>query len=224
MRFDSNIGDAASLLATASGILAAACFVCLFGGCQTGQKATFASLGQARPVPPTAQGQGYTTNRLQEGDVVMLSFQYFTNYNSTQKISLDGTLNLEMVGQVQAAGKSTLELQGDLARLYKPLVKEDSPTVKLLSTVASVYVGGAVNRPGKLAMERPMTPLEAIMEAGGFDPSRARLSDVTVLRVEHGKQITFHLNLKRVLQGGDPAPFYLKPFDIIHVPSKTFNF
>ncbi len=68
-----------------------------------------------------------------------------------------------------------------------------------------------------------MTPLEAIMEAGGFDPDRARLAEVTVLRVEDGKQLTFRLNLKRVLQGTDPSPFYLKPFDVVHVPSRVFG-
>jgi len=133
-------------------------------------------------------------------------------------------LNLEQVGQVQAAVKTPLELQSELARLYKPQTKEDSLTVKVMSAVASVYVGGAVNRPGKIPMERPMTPLEAIMEAGGFDPNRARLGDVTVLRLEGGSQKTFHLNLKRVMKGSDSSPFYLKPFDIVHVPSKTFNF
>ena len=61
-------------------------------------------------------------------------------------------------------------------------------------------------------------------EAGGFDHSRAKPSAVTVLRVEHGKQRHFNLNLKHMLRGHDPTPFYLKPFDIVHVPEKTFNF
>jgi hypothetical protein len=73
-------------------------------------------------------------------------------------------------------------------------------------------------------MERPMTAFEAVMEAGGFDPSRAKLSDVTVLRIAEGHQKAFRLDLKRVLQGHDDSPFFLKPFDIVHVPSKTFNF
>ena len=50
-------------------------------------------------------------------------------------------------------------------------------------------------------MERPMTALEAIMEAGGFDPNRAKPSQVTVLRVEDGKQKMYRLNLKRGAPG-----------------------
>ena len=69
-----------------------------------------------------------------------------------------------------------------------------------------------------------MTVLEAIMEAGGFDPNRAKLSAVTVLRIEDGKQRSYKINLKRTLRGEIEEPFYLKPFDIVHVPTKTFNF
>ena len=62
------------------------------------------------------------------------------------------------------------------------------------------------------------------MEAGGFDPNRAKLSEVTVVRIEGGRQKTFHLDLRRILRGHEEAPFYVKPFDIVHVPTKTFNF
>jgi len=164
------------------------------------------------------------TNVIQEGDLVSITFQYSTNFNATQKVPLDGFLNLESVGLVLATGKTPVELQNEVARLYKPQIKEDVVTVKLLSTAAAVYVSGAVFHPGRIAMERPMTALQAVMEAGGFDPNRARLSGTTVLRLEAGHQKTFRLDLKRVLQGKEDSPFYLKPFDIVHVPTKTFNF
>jgi hypothetical protein len=50
------------------------------------------------------------------------------------------------------------------------------------------------------------------------------MSRVTVLRLEGGEQRTYRLNLKRALRGADEKPFYLKPFDIVHVPTKTFNY
>jgi polysaccharide export outer membrane protein len=125
---------------------------------------------------------------------------------------------------VPATGKTALQLQNDLNELYKNQVKEDPITIKIIAAESAVYVAGAVTRPGKIAMERPLTVLEAIMEAGGYDPYRADLSEVLVLRVEQGRQKTYRVNLKRVLQGRDEAPFYLKPFDVIQVATKTFNF
>lgn len=172
-------------------------------------------------LPGTAN---YATNRLQEGDVVSITFQYSTNFNAVQKINLDGLINLEGVGQIKAAGKTQLELQAELAKAYKPQTKDDVVTVKLSLPVASVYIAGAVFRPGKIVMDRPLTVLEAIIEAGGFDPNRANLANVTVLRIVNGRQMSYPVNLRLVLHGKDGSPFYLRPFDIIHVPTKTFNF
>jgi polysaccharide export outer membrane protein len=166
----------------------------------------------------------YATNVLQEGDLVAITFQYSTNFNASQKITLDGTLSLEAIGSVKAAGKTVPQLQAELVKLYHPQVKDDIITLKLVTAATSVYVSGAVTRPGKIPLEHPMTALEAVMEAGGFDPNRAKLSAVVVLRIEDGKQRSYKINLKQTLRGEIETPFYLKPFDIVHVPAKTFNF
>jgi polysaccharide export outer membrane protein len=166
----------------------------------------------------------YATNLLQEADLVAITFEYSTNFNALQKITLDGILNLEAVGSVKASGKTVQQLQAELVKLYQPRVKDDILTVKLVAAANSVYVAGAVTRPGKIPLEHPMTVLEAVMEAGGFDPNRAKLSAVTVLRIEDGKQRSYKINLKQTLRGEIETPFYLKPFDIVHVPTKTFNF
>ena len=192
-----------------------------FAGCQSNPPAGSANSVPVVSDPGTAD---YATNLLHEGDVISITFQYATNFNTVQKITLDGLLNLDSAGAVKAAGKTTLELQAELAKIYKPQTQEDSVTVKLISAVASVYVSGAVFRPGKVVMERPLTALEAVMEAGGFDPTRAKLSQASVLRIENGKQKAYKINLEKVLEGEEETPFYLRPFDIVHVPSKTFNF
>ncbi len=179
------------------------------------------------PASPSAAGRPswiYATNELHEGDVVGITFQYSTNFNALQKIALDGMLNLDMVGPVKAAGKTVTDLQRDLTKVYQPLAKDDVITVKLISSGAIVYVSGLVLRPGAVELDRPLTVVEAIMAAGGFDNARAKLSGVTVLRIEGGRQQTFHINVKRVLEGGEKTPFYLKPFDIVYVPTKVFNY
>ena len=175
----------------------------------------------APPKPGTAD---YATNIMTEADVVSVEFRYSTNYNTVQKISLDGTLNLVEAGRVKAAGKSLKQLESDITELYKGKVTDDPVLVKINSTAGSVYVSGAVTRPGRVLMERPMTVMEALVEAGGYDPYRAKLSSVIVLRVEDGQQKTYKINVNRMLDGKEDSPFYLKPFDVLQVPTKTFNF
>jgi polysaccharide export outer membrane protein len=189
----------------------------LVAGCATNSDGPPAEYSRLNLFP-------HSTNILDQGDAISITFRYSTNFNAVQKIGLDGMVNLEEVGEVMAEGKTVVQLEAELTALYKSQVKDDPISVKLVAAVAAVYVTGAVTRPGKIPMERRMTVLDAISEAGGFDPYRAKLSSVTVLRVDGERQRIYRLNLNRILAGEDEALFYLKPFDVVHVPTKTFNF
>jgi len=191
----SRLGRALGLCVLTGGL---GLLICGAGGCGTTSTPAFSDVLAVSVGPGTPN---YATNTLHEGDMVSVTFQYSTNFNALQKITLDGLVNLESVGQIRAAGRTPLDFQAELARAYEPLVKDDVVTVKLVSAVDGVYVSGAVFRPGRIPLERPLTVMEAVMEAGGFDPNRARLSEVIVLRIEHGKQRSYHVDLKRVLQG-----------------------
>jgi polysaccharide export outer membrane protein len=209
-----------------SGVLLVLAVVLLaLTGCRT---QPVVSPGMDSPVPQTFSddpgSENYSTNSLHEGDTVRISFQYSTNFDAMEKVGLDGTLNLNMVGRVMAAGRTVMELQQELTKDYQPFAKGDIVTVELVSSGAIVYVSGAVLRPGPLEMDRPLTVLEAVMGSGGFDNTRAKLSNVTVLRIVNGVQQAYHIDLNRVLAGRDETPFYLKPYDIIYVPAKVFNY
>jgi polysaccharide export outer membrane protein len=195
----------------------------LLAGCESTDNSLEAAMAKAdanaQEVAPD-----YSTNLLEEGDVISVTFRYSTNFDTTDRIGLDGKVNLQVAGQVQAANKTVLQFQDELTKLYESQDKDDPITVKIITPEAAVYVSGAVNRPGKIPLEHPMTVLEAIMEAGGADPLQAELSDVLVLRVEDGQQKTYHFNMSRILKGEDATVFYLRPFDVVRVPTKIFNY
>ena len=162
--------------------------------------------------------------QLREGDVLRIAFENVTNLNTTVAIPLDGTISLQLIGQIKVSGKTVPELQSSLIARYEPHIKSTEITVTRVSSAASYTVGGAVARPGKLPLERPLTVLEAIMEAGGVVTARAKVSNVSVFRIEDGRRINYQFNLKKALQGQETSLFYIKPFDVIYVPEKTFNF
>jgi protein involved in polysaccharide export with SLBB domain len=93
-------------------------------------------------------------------------------------------------------------------------------TVEVESSSFPVYVTGAVLRPGKITSDHPITALEAIMEAGGFDYTKANLKAVEVVRQEGDQTKNYTLNLKLTMEGKVNKPFYLKPSDIVYVPEK----
>ena len=159
---------------------------------------------------------------LREGDVINIIFPGSPTLNSTQVIRRDGKINLPLIGDVDAAGLTPKALEAKLLDLYAPQLSSKQVTVQVQSSSFPFYVTGMVLHPGKILSDHPITALEAVMEAGGFDYSKADLKDVTVIRRENNVMKNYKLNLKAVLDGRQTNPFYLKPDDIVYVPER-FN-
>lgn len=157
---------------------------------------------------------------LREGDVLKITFPGSPNLNSVQQIRTDGKITLPLIGEVNAAGLTPNTLQKKLIDLYAPQLSTKEVTVEVQSSSFPVYVTGAVLHPGKISSDHPITALEAIMEAGGFNYVTANLKDVTVIRQEGDRTKRYIVNLKRAMEGKTGEPFYLKPADIIYVPEK----
>jgi polysaccharide export outer membrane protein len=157
---------------------------------------------------------------LREGDVLKISFPGAPNLDSTQPIRRDGKIVLSLVGEVEAVGMLPSELEVEILKRYSSQLVTKEVTVTVESSSFPVFVTGAVTRPGKVLSDHPITALEAIMEAGGFDYEKANVGDVRVIRNEGARVRNYTLNLKAVLQGRQSTPFYLQPSDIIYVPEK----
>ncbi len=197
-------------------------------GCQT-EPSPFISpvpavTNSLRPVIPEAITAPAATNTaaftLREGDILKITFPGSPNLNNVQQIRTDGKITLPLIGEVQAAGVTPVDLQKKLMDLYAPQLSSKEVTVEVQSSSFPIYVTGAVLRPGKITSDHPITALEAIMEAGGFDYTKANLKDVEVIRQEGGQAKNYNLNLKLEMEGKSSEPFYLKPSDIIYVPEK----
>ena len=148
----------------------------LLTGCQTPPK----------PKPAAADTGHSESIVLREGDVLKISFPGSPNLDTTQQIRRDGKISLSLVGEVEAAGKTPDELQAKLIELYAPQISSKEVTVEVESSSFPVFITGCVLRPGKILSDHPMTVLEAIMEAGGFDYTRANIKSVRVIRLENG--------------------------------------
>lgn len=179
-------------------------------GCKTSQ---FGNLEDKKvPVPESMT--------LNEGDTLAISFPGAPNLNTTQKIRRDGRITLPVVGEFSAAGLTPSDMEKQLLKLYEKELVQKEVSVTVESSVFPVFVTGAVLRPGKVISDRPLTALEAVMEAGGFDYAKANLKAVTVIRHENGQSSHHKLDMKKVLKGGQSEPFKLKPSDIIYVPER----
>ena len=163
----------------------------------------------------------YGSVKLTEGDTISITFPGSPNLNTTQKVRRDGMIDLQVVGELTAVGKTPAELEKEILELYKSQILLKEVSVSLQSSSYPVFVTGSVVHAGKVSADRPMSALEAIMEAGGFDPAKANMKRVVVLRIHEGQLKHYILNLKRVLDGKSKQLFYLRPSDIVFVPEKA---
>jgi len=187
----------------------------------TTAKADQQAMAEAKHMSTAAPANNETLV-LHEGDTLSVSFGGAPDLNTTAVIRRDGRITLKSLGEFKAAGLTPPQMEKELINLYGSQLQTKEVTVAVQSSAFPVYVTGAVLRPGKILSDRPMTALEAIMEAGGFDYGKANLKSIRVLRTQNGRTDHYNLNLKRVLQGQEQEQFALQPSDIIYVPEK-FN-
>ena len=179
-------------------------------GCQTVQPAKTPLQMASEPEPIVILGPG---------DVVDVKFFHTPELNETQTIRPDGKISLQLIGEVSVKGKSPDQLKQELVKAYTGQLKVPEVTVIVRSFInRRVYVGGDVNRPGIVEMPAPITALEAIMHAGGFDYRRAEVSNVVIIRHKDGKRYGCALDFRDALAGKEFQSFYLEPQDIVYVP------
>jgi polysaccharide export outer membrane protein len=82
----------------------------------------------------------------------------------------DGKISLPLIGDVQAAGKTVMQLNAELAERLNKYYKETPQVSVILQQVNSysIYVLGEVKNPGKYLVKSGTTFLQAITLAGGF--------------------------------------------------------
>lgn len=192
-------------------ILAAACLM-LLSGCETAKP----SYNPYSSLPPKDSKDAI----LREADVLKISFPGAPNLDTVQSIRRDGKITLPEVGEVVAVGKTPTELERDLVKLYADQLVSKDIIVTVQAAAFPIFVTGAVARPGKLLSDHPMTALEAIMESGGPDFTRANLKAVRIIRTQDNKTKNFKINLKGIVNSTPIDVFYLQPDDIIFVPEK----
>ena len=140
----------------------------------------FSTIAAPRPMPRVVIGPG---------DVLDVKFFDLPELNESQAVRPDGKIALQLVGDVDVAGLSPAEITENLRTLYQPHLLNPKIAVVVRSFRNNrVYVGGEVRTPGSFELTTAMTPLEAIIQAGGFDMRSAKVKNVVLIRHADGKR------------------------------------
>jgi len=131
----------------------------------------------------------------------------------------DGKITYPLVGEIQAAGLTVKQLQGEISKRLAKYVTDANVTVILLKTQHyKIYVTGKVNKPGDFIVGRPTDVMQAISMAGGLTPFASPKS-IVVLRKVGGKDEIYPFDYNAVSRGESLGQNRtLLPGDVVVVP------
>lgn len=133
-------------------------------------------------------------------------------------VSMNGTVELPLIGEIQAAGLTRAELQAILIQKLTPYVKDPSVLVRFLQFKVNVL--GEVHTPGTKNFQTDgVTIIDAISAAGDLTDFGKR-HDVLVIREAGGNKVYYTVNLNDRNLFQSPA-YQLQQNDIVYVGATT---
>ncbi|WP_421693810.1 polysaccharide biosynthesis/export family protein [Aestuariivirga sp.] len=155
--------------------------------------------------------------RLAPMDVVDVTVYDVPNLSRTAQVSAAGFISLPLVNDVKASGRTTDQLQHDIAaKLKKDFMQSPQVFVSVKEYNSQrVTVDGAVKNPGVFPMKGKTTLVEAIASAGGLSDMGSP-SGIYVLRKVDGKKMAARFDLNEIRKGQKDDPV-LRAGDIIMV-------
>jgi polysaccharide export outer membrane protein len=138
----------------------------------------------------------------------------------TIPVRSDGKVSLPLVGEIQAAGRTPLQLEQEIAAKLMNYITEPEVTVIVEQINSQKFnILGQVAKPGSYSLAVATTVLDAIAAAGGFRDF-AKQKAIYILRENAGGSETrIAFNYKDVIKGKNPQQnIKLQPRDTIVVP------
>lgn len=176
----------------------------------------------AEDVPVLTEMGNYPDRvyKIEPGDTVQIRYVYHPELKQEDIVRPDGKITVNLIGEVSVIGMTTSELEKLLAERSREMVRDPEVIVSISKYAEKhVFVGGEVGRPGTLPYKKGLTPLQAIIAAGGFRDT-ARVDSVILVRMNGTRDqvISRKLNLDEVVRDGNREPVALAPNDVIFVP------
>jgi polysaccharide export outer membrane protein len=165
-------------------------------------------------VPPSLPEE----YRMSPGDKLRIEVYKDPQLSQSVQVRPDGKITLPLIGDIEANGRTPIELRDAIGTALKEYITNPTVTVIVVeATTATAYVMGEVNHPGAVSLQAPLTVLQALAIAGGLKDF-ANAKNIRILRkdpITGMQMITF--NYKDALKSAR-APVYLHPGDTVVVP------
>jgi len=134
-------------------------------------------------------------------------------------VRTDGKISFPLLGDVQAVGRTPLEIKNDIEKGLKDYVANPIVTVTVKNPGSQkFYILGEVRKTGEYPLIKGLTVLQAFAIAGGFTDWASK-KEIILLRYENGKEKVYNINYKKIVGDKDFSQnISIKTDDTIVVP------
>jgi polysaccharide biosynthesis/export protein len=213
-------------------ILAVGIFAVVFAGCLRSQtQPAQPPASQLAPATGSAGGGSAPasvsvphndTFVIGNDDVLSINVWKETDLTHSIPVRSDGKISLPLVGELQAAGRTPLQLEGDIADRLKSYITAPQVSVMVQEIKSQNFnIMGMVAKPGSYSLTEASTMMDAIAKAGGFKDF-AKSSKIYIVRpLPDGGQTHIEFNYKDFIKGKNldkNKNVKLEPHDTIVVP------
>ena len=156
---------------------------------------------------------------IQPNDLLRIFVYGEPDLSSQALVRPDGQISVPLAQDIQAAGLNPGQLRLKIEERLSQFLDVPNVTV-IVEAIQSyrVFVTGMVQQPGALMSETPITVLQALALAGGFQEF-AKRNDTVVIRNAGTEGVLFEFEYDRVIEGANfDQNMLLESGDVVVVP------
>lgn len=178
-----------------------------------------AEVAAVQPPTPSAAKPHDASFVIGNDDLLSINVWKEPDVSRSIPVRSDGKISLPLVGELQATGRTPLQLEQEISSRLKNYIAEPVVTVMVQQINSEKFnILGQVAKPGSYPLINGTTVLDAIATAGGFRDF-AKQKSIYVLRQNSGAESRLAFNYKDVIKGKHPEQnIKIEPRDTIVVP------
>jgi polysaccharide export outer membrane protein len=183
-----------------------------------GLQAAAVATSRVQPLAPSENLPDPNSFVIGDDDVLSINVWKEPDFSQKSQVRSDGKISLPLLGEVQATGRTPLQLQQDLtARLRNYVTKPEVTVMVEQINSKKLNILGQVAKPGSYSLALAPTVVDAIALAGG-PRDFAKQKSIYILRQNPGGgQTRIAFNYKDFLKGKNQN-IKLEPHDTVVVP------
>ena len=180
-----------------------------------------AEAGRADGVEELRVPDSRSVFRFGAGDRLSIQVYKHEDLDAELLVAPDGTVTLPLLGRIQVAGKSYVDVVDELESGFRAYYSDVSVAVNVVEVSnQKVFVFGEVKNPAVLQITGEMRVLEAIVRTGGISED-ARTSNLLLIRGGVDDAQLVSINVRHLMKGDLKQNVELIAGDIVVVPTKT---